>query len=530
MANGQPQPQDPMGFLPAWLEPRTWLKQRYKHLDPEKDFGPLYEWRVPLGLTTPGEQSKAAMLDLAMQEHQQEVTQYRKPLLEQAAKLAPLLGIPLTELLGSSAGQGIQPTPEQLRTVVRPLDLPGYEQETQTGFMSPPLQVPGEVIQGPPSIIPMEPNLTGNTYAFRYPTAPFQELDPEARPTTLQALQAQTALEPSVVAAREKMRFEATQPSPAQSPVGKIIADLHRMPEGSVEQYTMRRALDQELFKGLDVGQAIKDKLVGQGITQPTPQHIAQAEAAVRADKLADHLAEARGKAKIGLGTETLQQQVFSMYGISNMEEATKEQVDKAIDALYRRELQKSREQGAAQLAEHPVEPGERDVIAGLNEMIRVAKAIQTEFTPEERARYAGLVNLPTERIKTLLKGAQADPKFVRFYALLKEQGLAAFGIAGKQLTGIEKETIFGFIPTGTEWSPVEFEAKLKTAVEHGQFQLDQRIIMATTPRKNIRQELQKNLERDTQQRKAKAQRFEQLRKQGKTDEEAFQIMLREGF
>ena len=299
----------------------------------------------------------------------------------------------------------------------------------------------------------------------------------------------------SLLVEREKTKATLSQP---QSPIGKIIGDIHRTTENSPERMILNQALDQELFKGLDISKEIKDIMISRGITTPTTNDISSAMQQVRANKLTDQLSEARGKASIGLGTETLRQQVYANTGISDMSKTTPEQVGKALDTIYQRELKKSRETGAAQIQEHPIDQGERDVVTGLGQIITVARTLQSEFTPEERAKYAGLVNLPTERIKTLLNGQNADPRFVRFYALLKEQGLTAFGIAGKQLTGIEKDTIFGFIPTGTEWSPVEFDAKLNTAVEYASSNLDKRIMFATTPRKDLRNKLMNELKKET--------------------------------
>ena len=376
-------------------------------------------------------------------------------------------------------------------------------------------ELPASFNLTPEQRLPIQPSQLQGASGMLNPTAEEMQLlqrresqfsplyKPEAKVTMPQAQTAESLvgghiIEPnapyiptSLLVEREKTKATLAQP---QSPIGKIIGDIHRTAPDSPDRLILNQALDQELFKGVDISKDIKDRLISKGITNPTTNDINNALQQVRADKLADQLGEARGKAAIGLGTETVRQQVFANTGINDMSKATPEQVGMALETIYQRELKKSRETGAGQIQEHPIEQGERDVVTGLGQVITVARALQSEFTPEERAKYAGLVNLPVERVKTLLNGPNADPRFVRFYALLKEQGLTAFAIAGKQLTGIEKDTIFGFIPTGTEWSPVEFDAKLNTAIEYASSNMDKRIMFATTPRKDLRNKLMNEL------------------------------------
>lgn len=125
--------------------------------------------------------------------------------------------------------------------------------------------------------------------------------------------------------------------------------------------------------------------------------------------------------------------------------------------------------------------------IAALRDGGRMVATLMSEFTPAERTKYAGWFNF---------KGRQAvqlviqDPKFARFKALVARGKNMAFGEGGKQLTPMEASVVFGWVPTGDEISPVDFEEKLKVAWNRVETVLDDRITLATNPRALIKEAL----------------------------------------
>ena len=122
-----------------------------------------------------------------------------------------------------------------------------------------------------------------------------------------------------------------------------------------------------------------------------------------------------------------------------------------------------------------------------------VVKALQTEFTPEERRKYVGLGGgrQTVQEAQQLLRDAsqgKADPKYARFAALIALAQQEAFSIGGQALSKPERDVLYGFILTGTEWSAEEFEQKLKLSGERLPTLIDRELTMSTTPRSELRE------------------------------------------
>ena len=122
-----------------------------------------------------------------------------------------------------------------------------------------------------------------------------------------------------------------------------------------------------------------------------------------------------------------------------------------------------------------------------------VVKALQTEFTPEERRKYVGLGGgrMTVQEAQQLLQDAsqgKADPKYARFAALIALGKQEAFSTAGQALSQQERDVVYGYIPTGKEWSAEEFEQKLKLSGERLPTLIDRELTMSTTPRSELRE------------------------------------------
>lgn len=121
--------------------------------------------------------------------------------------------------------------------------------------------------------------------------------------------------------------------------------------------------------------------------------------------------------------------------------------------------------------------------------MMRDAKstvtALLTQFTPQERQAYAGWLNYQGNQLR---QAVAANPKFAQFKALIaRAQTDLAFAEAGKALTGIERDTVFGWVPTGKEISAVDFEVKLRNSYNRIDSTMEDTLTLATNPKSFIR-------------------------------------------
>lgn len=137
-------------------------------------------------------------------------------------------------------------------------------------------------------------------------------------------------------------------------------------------------------------------------------------------------------------------------------------------------DIEEAKEEG------RPLDQKDRDIVAVMQQGLRVGHQIRTEFTPEQRAKYVGLLKFPINQWKLLFR---EDPGFARFSTLIDEGRTAAFSDGGKQLTPFEASVVFGYIPTGREFSAGQFEAKLAEVAEFGANTIKNRISLAKTPR-----------------------------------------------
>lgn len=100
----------------------------------------------------------------------------------------------------------------------------------------------------------------------------------------------------------------------------------------------------------------------------------------------------------------------------------------------------------------------DKQALSAMDGTLGAIAELKAEFTPEERAKFVGVVRNPALRAAQVFK---ADPKFAKFQAIMGRIKKSAFDIGGKTFTETEKGIVFQSIPTGEENSAADFEAKL---------------------------------------------------------------------
>jgi len=169
----------------------------------------------------------------------------------------------------------------------------------------------------------------------------------------------------------------------------------------------------------------------------------------------------------------------------------SREIVEAAIQQREADKLRVSQQQGAASEGLKPL--GETQLLRfnTLTQAEDTIKKLTTEFTPEERKKFVGMggMTMGAQQLQQLYAdatGGKADPKFARFAALVALAKAEAFSTAGKALTETESGVVYGYIPTGKEYSAEEFEQKLTLAQERVPSMLDRELKLATTPRSEL--------------------------------------------
>jgi hypothetical protein len=142
-----------------------------------------------------------------------------------------------------------------------------------------------------------------------------------------------------------------------------------------------------------------------------------------------------------------------------------------------------------ADIMSKPMERERETEIRGALAVEDNIKKLANEFTPEERAKYVGMGGLKMNYQKALqlVQQGKADPKFARFSALVNESKAEGFKLGGKSFTATEQGIIFGYIPTGEEWSSEQYEQKLKLAEERIGTGINRQVDMMTTPPGDIK-------------------------------------------
>lgn len=123
-----------------------------------------------------------------------------------------------------------------------------------------------------------------------------------------------------------------------------------------------------------------------------------------------------------------------------------------------------------AQNAVRPPTDQEQLAMQNFNQILGALQQMK-QYTPEEMAKYVGLLQRPGQEAKMALQGlpviggafGQPDQRFADFKALMGRLQGTAFGEGGKQLTPFEATVVFSYTPTGREpGGPPEIMAKLR--------------------------------------------------------------------
>lgn len=194
-----------------------------------------------------------------------------------------------------------------------------------------------------------------------------------------------------------------------------------------------------------------------------------------------------------GLGTD-LNAQVYADWG-PDLAEVGSRPTPAMVEQSRQRAEQIRTRQSALQGTAKPLDDTGRRTLSILLTAEDVTRALLTEFTPDERARYVGLggLKMTAERAKAMLEelqmGKASDPKFARFVGLVGLTAREAFATTGSTLTGNEKENAFAFLPTGKEWTIEEFEQKLALSNARIPGIIDHHLTLAATPASELKEQ-----------------------------------------
>ena len=141
------------------------------------------------------------------------------------------------------------------------------------------------------------------------------------------------------------------------------------------------------------------------------------------------------------------------------------------------------------ELARQGARPLPQEIQTSLG-LLRTTKSalgeLKGEFSPEERAKFVGVL------INPAMKGAQivrADPRFAKFQALMGRIKKSAFDDGGKQLTPFEFSVVSQYIPQGNEFSVADFEAKMEVAETYTDMLINNKVQLATLTKGQLQQQ-----------------------------------------
>ena len=225
----------------------------------------------------------------------------------------------------------------------------------------------------------------------------------------------------------------------------------------------------------------IKDYLQAKGM-EPTPANIDQARNATRTEKIEDEKGAIQFKESLQAGSQKTRDFLYSKTGKAFLTQATPQEVEQAIKDATDNDISESARKAMDSFNLGGLDGGEKEKLAGLQQILHVTDRLKNEFTPAERREFVGYFQLPVNRLSQII---QANPRFAKFDALVNREGIAAFETGGKALTAQEAAIIFGFLPNAKEWSPENFEAKLLEADDYGRSKIHTIVDIATMNRRD---------------------------------------------
>ncbi|HQX84241.1 MAG TPA: hypothetical protein PKV23_02035, partial [Aestuariivirga sp.] len=271
--------------------------------------------------------------------------------------------------------------------------------------------------------------------------------------------------------------------APQQQELARIYAG--EQPSGTVRlpaaplMAALKGKQDQTL-QGLSA--PIKDYLQAKGL-KPTPDNIDQARTATRAEKIDDEKTAIRFKEALQAGSQKTRDFLASKTGKLFLADAKPAEIERAIKDATNNDISEHARKAMDSFNLGGLDGGEKEKLAGLQQILHVTDRLKNEFTPAERREFVGYFQLPVNRLSQII---QANPRFAKFDALVNREGIAAFETGGKALTAQEAAIIFGFLPNAKEWSPENFEAKLLEADDYGRSKIHTIVDIATTNRRDM--------------------------------------------
>lgn len=222
-----------------------------------------------------------------------------------------------------------------------------------------------------------------------------------------------------------------------------------------------------------------------------TPENIDAARQAVAKEKQRTELEQIAYKEGMQMYSKDTNDELGAM-GVKNPIDATAEQIDRAIKTSVDRKISKHARELTDTFNASAIDPTDKEKLNGLQQIVRVTNRIRTEFTPEERREFVGKLDNPKEKLAQFFR---ESPRFAQFDALVNREMIAAFETGGKALTAQEAAIIFGFLPTAKEWSPANFEAKLREADDYAKSKMHTIVDLATANRSNLAKRVEKTIE-----------------------------------
>ena len=223
-----------------------------------------------------------------------------------------------------------------------------------------------------------------------------------------------------------------------------------------------------------------EDVLYYKGTTDLTKEQILRLRKERQKEGVAPRVSDILGEAMKEADKRRVTTQVSIMGQGAEQREAGKE---RGIQSVISERLDRLKKEQETIMGSKPLESTDRQAIQAMEQTLKAAGSIKSEFTPEEINRYVGFFNKSAREIAQLVN---QDKKFARLNTLINFIKGSAFSEGGKQLTPFEASITFGHVPTGTEFSTVDFLSKLDTTIEMTETNIRGRYEKAVTPRRNI--------------------------------------------
>ncbi len=271
--------------------------------------------------------------------------------------------------------------------------------------------------------------------------------------------------------------YSGADPSGVRLPAGQFMTALRGKQESQAQEVTP----------------PVREYMAGKGWAK-TPENIDAARQAVQRDKQRNEMEQIAYKEGLQMYSKDVNDELGAM-GVKNPLNATADQIEQAIKTSIDRKISKHAQELTDTFNAGAIDQTDKDKLTGLQQIVRVTNRIRSEFTPEERREFVGKLDNPKEK---LMQFFQENPRFARFDALVNREMVAAFETGGKALTAQEAAIIFGFLPTAKEWSPANFEAKLREADDYAKSKVKTIVELATSNRANLAERVDKAVSKES--------------------------------